>query len=353
MRGSELQVPAFEIVVNGRPLPREAVDDLVDVTVHQDVTAPDMFALRLVNWDDRALDVTWSDKNTFALGAEIEVRLGYVGALEQVMVGEVTGIEPEFDASRVPMVTVRGHDRGHRLLRGRNTRTFVQMKDSDIVKKVVSDANLSATAVDTERKLDYVLQHDQSDMDFLRERARRIGYEIVVDGKQLHFRPPKLTASPVATLRRERDLIRFHPRLTTMTQVAGTSVRGWDPKKRKEIVGTASASDVTATMQGRHAGPSASEQAFGGDRSDITDRPVTSVGEAGDLAKALIRRTALAYVSGDGTTNGAPAIRAGSVIRIEGVGRNFSGDYYVSAATHSYRPRQGYRTSFSINRTAT
>lgn len=350
---SDSPVPAHQVKINGLPLSDDATADLLDVTVYQDVTAPAMFALRLVNWDLEKTQLKWSDDKTFDIGSEVEVSLGYVDALEPLMVGEITGIEPEFEASSVFTVTIRGHDRSHRLLRGRHTRTFTQMKDSDIVKKVAGDAGLSVKAVDTRIKLEYVLQHNQTDLEFLQERARRNGYELVVDKKQLEFRPPPLTSQPAVELDLSSGLIEFRPRLTTMAQVSKIEVRGWDPKAKKEIVGKAAASKVTAKMAGATTGPQAVSKAFGDALGGSVDLPVASPSEANELAGSLIGQTALTYVVGDGVTAGNTKLRAGSTIDIDGVGKRFSGTYYVVAATHSYRPRYGYRTAFNVRRTAT
>jgi phage protein D len=227
------------------------------------------------------------------------------------------------------------------------------MKDSDIAEKVASDVTLSAETVDTGVKLDYVLQHNQTDMEFLQERARRIGYEIVVDDKKLSFRPPRLTEAPVATLSPTDGLIEFSPRLTTMRQVSDVEVRGWDPKNKEAIVGKAGSGKIDAKMGGQKVGAQTSKAAFGAATAGTIDRPVTSAEEAGKIAAGLINQTALAYVVGEGSTMGNPKIGAGSVVRIEGVGKTFSGEYYIATATHSYRPRLGYRTSFSVRRTAT
>ncbi len=353
MMSSTSFVPAHEVKINGRPLSDEAKADLLDVTVYQDVTAPAMFTLRLVNWDLEKTQLKWSDDKLFDVGSEVEVALGYVDALEPLMTGEITGIEPEFEASALFTVTIRGHDRSHRLLRGRHTRTFTQMKDSDIVKKVAGEAGLSVKAADTKLKLEYVLQHNQTDMEFLQERARRNGYELVVDKKQLEFRPPPLTSRPAVELDLSSGLIEFRPRLTTMAQVSEMEVRGWDPKTKKEILGKAAASKVTAKMAGASTGPQAAKKAFGAARGGSVDRPVASPSEASELASSLIEQAALTYVVGEGVAEGNAKLRAGSTIDIDGVGERFSGTYYVASATHSYRPRYGYRTSFNVRRTAT
>jgi phage protein D len=62
---------------------------------------------------------------------------------------------------------------------------------------------------------------------------------------------------------------------------------------------------------------------------------------------------ALTYVEGFGTCIGDPELRAGTLVEIEGLGKRFSGSYYVTSTEHSYKPSIGYRTAFSVRRNAT
>ena len=62
---------------------------------------------------------------------------------------------------------------------------------------------------------------------------------------------------------------------------------------------------------------------------------------------------ALAYISGEGLCIGRTDLRAGKVIKIEGLGRRFSGLYYVTATRHTYTPAAGYRTAITVKRNAT
>ena len=66
---------------------------------------------------------------------------------------------------------------------------FVGLKDSDIASQIASEANLEVDAVDSKVTHDYVIQANQTDLEFLRERAGRIQYEVFVSDKTLHFRP--------------------------------------------------------------------------------------------------------------------------------------------------------------------
>ena len=345
-------VPDLLVKVNGSPLPTEAKQDVIRAGLQEDLEAPSMLTVQMVNWDMVNLKTTWSDDDLLAVGNEVEIQMGYVDNLQKLMVGEITGLEPAFCADEVPMLTIRGYDRRHRLLRGRSTRSFTQVKDSDIASQIAGDAGLTAQVEDTGVTLDYVLQHNQSDLKFLQQRARRIGYEVVVEDKTLLFRPRQNTTSEVLTLSWENDLIEFHPRLTTLEQVGKVSVRGWNIKDKEAVVAEAAAGSESSKMGGKTSGPSEVDSAFGQSIYTSIDWPVFSQAEADKMATGQFNNMALAYISGEGIVAGRAELRAGTVVLIEGVGERFSGNYYVTSATHMYTPHDGYRTAFSVRRNA-
>jgi phage protein D len=211
---------------------------------------------------------------------------------------------------------------------------------------------LRPEVMDTRTPLEYVLQHNQTDLDFIRGRAQRLGYEITVEDRTLYFRPPRLDASATATLSLGEDLAEFSPRLSTMNQVGRMEVRGWDPKEKRPIIGQARTGGES-TMGGSVSGPKAGDLAGGkASRVDV-QRPVRTRAEADHLAQVDFAGMALSFVQGDGVCSGArPGLRAGSVIRIAGAGRRFSGFYYVTSVTHTLTAEQ-YSTAFTVKRTAT
>ena len=126
-------VPAFEVVINGTPLPANAAAHVVGVIVDEDLGLPGMFAVEFTGSDDQGEEIPWiDDTDLFSVGNVVELKLGYGDQTDAVMVGEIAGLEPEFGLDRLPKLVVRGFDRLHRLQRGRKTRTFTQQKDSDL-----------------------------------------------------------------------------------------------------------------------------------------------------------------------------------------------------------------------------
>jgi len=347
-----VDTPALSVRINGTALPAEALGDLQEVTVQEDVEALGMFALHFTDWDPDRLQVQWMDHALFTEGNEVQIQLGYEGdaALTTLMLGDITGLEPEFSADDLPRLVVRGYDQRHRLARGHKTRTFVRMTDSDIARQIATDAGLRAQVDSTEVRLDYVLQHNQTDLDFLHERAQRLGYEVVVQDKTLYFRQPPVQQQAAVTLALNQELVEFFPRLTTMAQVQHIGIRAWDAKQKTAIVGQAS---TTAGMGGDSTGPRATQKAFGRATATGVQRPVFTKAEADQMAQGQFHDMALSYLSGEGVCFGHPEVRAGVVIRIEGAGRRFSGLYYVTAVTHTLSAGQGYRTAFTVRRNAT
>ena len=345
--------PNLKILIQGKPLTPEIAADLLSVSVSDDLDAPSMFELRLVTWDLVKQEMTWVDDQIFNVGNEVEIQMGYEQDIKTIIVGEITGLEPEYAEDVVPILVVRGHDLRHRLLRGRRTKSFLQMKYSDVAKQIARTRGLIAQVTDSKFQVDYILQHNQTDWEFLQERASRIGYEVVVDNKTLYFRPHENDQAKVLTLTYRENLQYFLPRLSTLNQVQQLEVRGWIPKDKQEIVSKATVGKEGGTMGGSTSGAKAVKTAFGESSYTIVNQAVSSKAEADQMALGQFQDRAIAYITGEGICQGNSDLRTGKVIEIAGVGTRFSGLYYVMSAEHDFSKNQGYQTSFTVRRNAT
>jgi phage protein D len=361
---NELYLPNFDVLINGSPLKLEDKLQLVGILVDEEVNLPSMFTLEFAGLDDEVprTDIQLiDDLNLIKIGNEVKVKLGYFkDKLEQLITGEITALEPEFHFSRQPSLTIRGYDRRHRLQRGRKTRSFLQRKDSDIARQIASEAGLTPQAEDSKVIHDYVLQANQTDMEFLQTRARQIQYEVIVEDKKLFFRPVGNAKPQILTLTFKEDLLEFYPRVTAIGQVGQTTVQGWDFKKKAKIVGQAIAGSEVSKMGGQTSGAALSQSAFGKATGVISYHPVMTQAEADQLAKANFNQGVLALITGEGICQGRTDLRAGKVIKIDGdrIGKQFKGQYYVTSVSHRFsarssdRGRGGYYTHFNFRRNA-
>jgi phage protein D len=348
-------VAGCDVIANGTPLSAGTLDYLMEIIVDQSVDLPSMFSLLLASSDAQSQPSSWiDDPSVFAIGDAMEIKIGYNDNLATLIHGEVTSLEPEFSASHLPRLRVRGYDRRHRLQRGRKTKSFLKQKDSEIASAIGSGAGLTVDAKDSDVTHDYVLQANQTDWEFLCERASRISYEVLVDDKKMSYRPVANDGSPVLTLDLElgSDLIEFHPRLSTGSQPSNVTVQGWDVKQKQAFTASSTASDLVSQMSGDKNASRMVQSAFGASPEVLTSYPVAAQAEADAIAKACMNEAGLEFISGDGICLGNTSLCAGKVIQVAGIGKRFSGDYYVTNAIHRFTAALGYLTEFTVRRTA-
>jgi uncharacterized protein len=346
-------VPKVDVLINGSPVSAAVLRYVQDVVVDDSVELPSMFAFVVSSSDALEQDSPWVDnEDLFSVGNVVEIKMSAASDLTSLIIGEITALEPEFVTSRLPLLKVRGYDRRHRLQRGRKTRTFLQKKDSDIATQIGGEAGLSVQAADTGTSLDYVLQANKTDWEFLCERARLIRYEVVVNDKILSFQPVGNDKSEILTLDMKDDLLEFYPRLSSAGQTTEVKVQSWSIKDKKAVLGDSKAGDEVSTMGGKSSGAAIAQSAFGNAIDVVSDRPVGAQAEADQIAKARFNDLALDLVTGEGLCRGRADIRAGKVIKIGGIGRRFGGPYYVTSVIHRYSPAGGYVTEFMVRRNA-
>jgi phage protein D len=127
-------------------------------------------------------------------------------------------------------------------------------------------------------------------------------------------------------------------------------VRGWDPKTKQPITATATPANLPAGGGQGTSGPAAAAATFPNKQEVVVDSPVTSVQEAQDLANSLLRERAYEFITGSGSVIGVPNLRPGDNVRLTGLGKRFTGDYYVKKVEHTIGS-SGYLTNFEVRST--
>jgi phage protein D len=334
-----------EIITDGVSLPNDLRNALIAVSVEQHTLLPGMFTITLNDPKQEVLE-----GSHFDLAKQIEISAVEPDASgrlqrETLIKGEITALEPEFVAKGQAQLVVRGFDKSHRAFRETKAVAYLNVKDSDLASQIAGSAGLSTQIDTTSVVYDHVYQDNQTDLAFLTERAWRIGFECYVADGKLHFRQPEAGQSETATVKWGENLVSFHPRLSLAEQVDEVSVHGWDPEKMEAIVGTASRSNLKPSANG--ASDASKASSFGSGLDVIVDQPVVSQSEATKMAEARFNERTGAFIVADGKAINAPAIRAGKVVKLEGLGTKFDGKYLVTAATHTFDV-EGWRVNFEV-----
>jgi len=192
----------------------ETALDAYEVKVSDYVEGAGCFTIAFNNWDSNRQEFKSIGVNQMTEGTEVEVKAGFNTGVRSLIVGEVTSLEPEFTENQAPMLKVHGYDRLHRFRRGRKTRSFLQMKDSDIAQKIAASCSYRLTQKIPKSRM-IMSCKAISDIDFLLERARRINFEVVVKDKTLFFHKTANDKSKVVSIEYGLTLRTFFPRLST------------------------------------------------------------------------------------------------------------------------------------------
>lgn len=344
MPGPAQLIAQFYIKIDGVDAPRGIMDNLVSIDVDDSLNLPDMFTINLLDSKSEL-----ADSDTIAIGKEIEVSaLGNNGQVK-LITGEITAVEASFKPGTGATLTVYGYDQSHRLNRGRQTRSFIQVTDSDIATRIARELGLKTQIDATAEVYKYILQDNQTNLEFLQSRAQRIGFRLFVEAGKLHFQRIPQTGGDVPVLEWGVNLSEFNARLTTSRQVSEIEVRGWDPQAKRQIVGSAKRAQDMPEIGEQRQGGQVTEAAFGSAGKEIVvNCLITTQAEADALAQSLCEEMGGDFIQAEGVCVGNPKIFAGAMVEFKGLNKKFAGRYRITHALHRYDVG-GFTTRFTIS----
>lgn len=372
--------PEFEVRVEGLEMDPSTKNDVIDIKVNRDIDEMSGFDLTLNNWDDANLRFKHSDSASLRLGGRVSVRLGYADKLLTVATGTISTLSPKFTDGASPTIAVSGVD-GLLRLKDRKpteneTKIYRNLPDWRIAEQIAQRNHLRIQVTREGPTHDRVVQKNQDDASFLLERAKRLDFDCYVlpdpatgedtlyfvrptdgrDGRpirvyRLAYAPGLSTGPTNQPEGLVPNLIEFTPTLTVSQQVSKVTVRGWDPRTKQPIAFTATVENLPAgqnTADGQ-SGPEAAESTLGGRQDVVVDAPVTSDQEARELAISLLRERAYEFITATGKVAGLPELRPGDNLEVYGLGRRFSGAYFVKRVEHTLNT-SGFFTQFTARR---
>jgi Bacteriophage probable baseplate hub protein len=269
---------------------------------------------------------------------------------QSVFNGEIVEIAAAADPSDGPVVTVRALNRIHRLTRQKQTRSFDESSDADIARQLAAEAGLQAETPGIEASIRHprVHQDNQTDFEFLLDRAARIGYDVFVDGTTLHFQRRRLGLPTAIGCSQDGVFLEaFFARLSSAGNIAEVTVRGWDALRKEEIVGRARQGVIALSRAAADTGlqPPTLDLGF---VEGLQTAAASHAVAAGALSAITARN-----ISGEMSVEGDASLRARGRVVLAGAGSAFDGEYYVTQVSHRLGQEggNGWRTLLRVVRT--
>lgn len=373
--------PELRLMFSGRPAPAALRASLTSVSATCGFGDADRLEVAIANEGLR-----WLDNDLFRLDTPVELWLGYSPEQpERVFAGEVVSTDATFPSAGIPTLTVAAQDRRTRLAASQPSRWFavsvptygvMPLPDVVVAPELALEHGLLPTidplgsmlaaalgAAESLMSLDDPTlrqrivrkQAGETSLDLLKRIAVENAWEIVIDhradpaGLVLSLMSPAAHLAPDVTLKYGASLIDFTPRVSAVGQVAKVSARVWQPSIRLELTISVGFDWDRQSLE-IDVSPGFGLPIGGGKGSEVTmvDEPISPANAArvvlGKLLPKLNKR-----VTARGTCAGNPAIRAGHVVRIEGVGETYGGLWRVTSATHTL-DSGGWRTTFEARK---
>ena len=329
---AEAAAPNVDIFLDGTEVPDSHIQAF---TVHSDMGQACMAEILLFNQSD----IYTPQK----VGATVEIKVGGgPKPAATIYKGEIVGLEPTYKGGDKSRILIRAMNKFHRLIRNRKSVTYQDKTDQQILQQVVGNAGLSLEwKHEASIKYKHVYQHNQTDMEFLRTRAARMGCDVWCVDSTVFCKQPDLQSGPIAELNVDQSsdtgvLRNFSPRLNSSRVLNKVTVKGWNAETKELITGEAQIQNSKLGSQTSVAGSGP----LGNHESFLVDIPMVDAQEAKALAKARLQEAALSFITGEAETQGAGVFELGKIVKITANAREqkdpFNGGYLIRGITHRF-----------------
>jgi len=184
------------------------------------------------NWQNG--DHAYFDRRVFDFGKAFKVKLG-ADANTTLFAGRIMALEAEFPEGEAARLRVLAEDRFQDLRMTRRTRTFSDLSDADLMRQIAGEHGLT-TDINLNGPTHKVLaQVNQSNLAFLRERARAIDAELWMDGSQLIAKQHDARPQTTLKLSYENQLRSFTVLADLSHQRTSVTASGWDVAGKKAL----------------------------------------------------------------------------------------------------------------------
>ncbi len=305
-----------------------------------------------INWGPKngKVDFLYFDQQVLDFGKVFSVEFGPPGANAPVFAGRITGIEAHYPMNRPPEIQILAEDRLQDLRMERRTRSFENVTDEDVIRQIASQHGLKAQIDLDGPTYRTLVQSNQSDLAFLRERLVAIDAELWIDDRTLYAQGRSRRNADTITLNHGKELLEFTVLADLAHQCTSVRVSGWNVGDKQAVDKEAGESTIFAELNGGQSGSAVLARALAQRHERVAVSTPISQQEAQKMAEARYRAKARGFVRGLGVADGNARVRVGSTVVLKGLGLFFDGPYYVALARHTFTMEDGYRTTFEVER---
>ena len=327
--------------------------------------------------DFKDKDIEFTENEFLKNGQEFNFVFGYKnGSRSSKRIAVVTDQTPVFGA--IISVSIKARDKGILLKKNNAQTVYKDKKASDIVTEIADKLGFGKEIEESITNYPFYAQGNKSDMELLRELAKKNDFTFFVRDTTLHFKKTLLKDKSVRTFtyKDPNDIVSsFSPKVSYTNQsnaAKSVTVQGIDPQTNElynETIKTEDLKDdvklgkeeaVTYGFDGgvtRNNTPQTSPPTESSTQLDVQGQILTTghtdKAEAVKEATKVVKKAQLSSIEADlDLSILEPLLFAGDIITIAGVGKIFNGNYLIEEISHSVSVGSA-KTSMKLKRNAT
>jgi len=296
-------------------------------------------------------DLNDMDTETFCLGSNISVNLGYKDDMHEAFNGQITGFPFSVSDSGCSRFTVKATSYLHQLNHGNRYRVFQDLSPSEIIEKIFLEYGFQVDIESFGPVKERFGEEGITDWNIVLLLANQYGRNIYCSGKRVYIKQQMTMHKRENIYEWGKSLIAFDIKMSAEHQAVGVKVVGWDQLKGKSFIGERALSDVKVKIGGTNDWRALSSR--GGNPANIhtfVSHDVYDIAEAEDIAEARMRAESFSFLRGTGKAEGDAKLAAGSLVTIKGTGYSYDGEYIASEVEHDFSLNYGYATKFYLER---
>ena len=327
---------SFDVKLNGKSITSDFL--IIKINVDKAINKLSRARVYISAGDAYQNEFKEGEDADFEPGKSVEISLGYEQDNDVVFKGivEKMGISLKNGFASKPwqsLLVLECVDKAVKLTNTYTSDVYEKKKDSDLfsilLKKVVGlKSVVSATSVTHP----FLPKYNSSDWEFIIERARLNGFVVINSDNEINIsKPSKTVISPELVITNGQSTINFDAQIDSGSQISGVTLESFDPFTEKMNKSKSSEPSLIANkiLSGVKISKLTSDSAI-----TISAAENLAVTELKTLSDSILQSSRLNRIIGNAKFKGVSNIDLGSVVSLNGFGKKFDGNIYVTKLSH-------------------
>jgi Rhs element Vgr protein len=330
----KMDIVTYQILVDGNKVPKKY--HVTNISIHQEINKIPTATLVLIDGEPSKEDFEISSSDEFLPGKKIEIELGYRNDNKTVFKGIIITNSHRVN-NNCAELNIECKDETVKMTINKSNGHFKkQITCTEIAEELLKKYNINNSEIeDATLKHGQLMQANVTDWDFMIGRLDVAGMMCLIDNAQVIIKNiKKLLVEPYAkfTLVYGKNILEFNADLDSRTRSDSVKTWSWDFTTQKVVV---KENDKTGVEEkdGQDSGSKPVKVTPEMDMrtsANMTEQELIAIATTKKLRQDLSKiKAKVKYL---GTIKAVP----GDFIELKGVGKNFTGNAFISAIQHEY-----------------